>query len=88
MAYVGRMGVMSALWGASVLVYRSLHLLEDVVQLLKVVLGPQIVHRREIVMLGEGPMGGPGPNGQSRRSCSHVFGRQAAILNAERGVEW
>lgn len=80
------MRVMSTLWRASVLVYRGLHLLENVVDLLEVILGSQVGHGRQIIVLGQGSVRGPATDRQGGRSGSHVLGGQAPGVEAERGV--
>lgn len=65
-------GSVVGIGGSRVFVDGSLHLLEDVVDLLEVVLGPEVRHGRKIVVLGKGPSSAA--DSESVRRLGHVLG--------------
>lgn len=71
--------------GASVFVDGGLHLLQNVVDLLEVILGAEVGHGREIVVLGQGP--GRAADSESVRGLRHVLGGEAAGLDAQVSVD-
>jgi len=72
--------------GTSILIDGGLHLLQDVVDLLQVLLGAQVRHGRQVVVLRERAVGSAG-NAERVRGLRHVLGGEAASLDAERGVD-
>jgi hypothetical protein len=73
---------------ARVVVDGRLHLLQHVVDLLEVLLGAQIGHRRQIVVLGKRAMRGATDTTKGVRSLRHVLGSETATsMQAERRMQ-
>lgn len=72
----------------AVLVDGALHLLQDLVDLLKVTLGSQVWHRRQVVVLVHGAMRRLATTDGWESGCgSHVLGAEAASVDGQGSVE-
>ena len=85
MTHVDGMSVVGTLRGASVLIDGGLHLFQDMVDLLQVVLGAEVGHGREVVVLGKGAVRAGAADGKSRRGSGSgdVFARHTARLQGD-----
>lgn len=81
----GICGRVIAHFNSRVLVDGRLHLFEEVVHLLEVLLGAKVRHGREVVVLGERMMGGGHAEGVRR--LSHVLSRETSRVKAQGSVE-
>ena len=70
---------------SGVLVDSRLHLLEEVVHLLEVLLGAKVGHGREVIVLSERMMGAG--HAESVRRLSHVLSRQTSRVKAQGSME-